>query len=102
MNYLSKFFPNISTITEPLRQLEAKGVEWHWGDNQQKAFDEVKTLITCHPVLQLYDVTKEVTLLCDASHAGVRAALLQEGHPVAFTSRALTSTEINYAQTEKA
>ena len=33
-------------------QLEVKGVEWHWDDNQQKAFDEVKTLITCHPVLQ--------------------------------------------------
>ena len=40
-----------------------------------------------------YDVTKEVTLQCDASQSGVGAALLQEGHPVAFTSRALTSTE---------
>jgi hypothetical protein len=30
VNYLSKFLPNISTITEPLRQLEAKYVEWHW------------------------------------------------------------------------
>ena len=101
VNYLSKFLPNISTITEPLRQLEAKGVKWHWDDNQQKAFDEVKTLITCHPVLQYYDVTKEVTLQCDASQSGVGAALLQEGHPVAFTSRALTSTERNYAQIEK-
>ena len=101
VNYLSKFLPNISTITELLRQLEAKAVEWRWDDNQQKAFDEVKTLITCHPVLQYYDVTKEVTLQCDASQSGVGAALLQEGHPVAFTSRALTSTERNYAQIEK-
>ncbi len=31
----------------------------------------------------------------------VGAALLQEGQPVAFTSRALTSTETNYAQIEK-
>ena len=101
VNYLSKFLPNLSTITEPLRQLEAKGVEWHWDDNQQKVFDEVKTLITCHPVLQYYDVTKEVTLQCDASQSGVGAALLQEVDPVAFTSRALTSTERNYAQIEK-
>ena len=93
VNYLSKFLPNLSTITEPLRQLEAKGVERHWDDNQQKAFDKEKTLITYHPVLQYYDVTKEVTLQCDASQSGVGAALLQEGHPVAFTSRALTSTE---------
>ena len=101
VNYLSKFLPNISTITEPLRQLEAKCVEWHWDDNQQKAFDEVKTLITCHPVLQCYDVTKEVTRQCDASQSGVGAALLQEGHLVAFTSRALTPNERNYAQIEK-
>ena len=101
VNYLSKFLPNHSTITEPLRQLEAKGVEWHWDDNQQKAFDEVKTLITCHPVLQYYDVTKKVTLQCDASQSGVGTALLQDGYPVAFTSRALTSTERNYAQIEK-
>ena len=78
-----------------------QGVEWHWDNNQQKAFDEVKILITCHPALQHYDVTKEVTLQCDASQSGVGAALLQEGHPVAFTSRALTSTERNYAQMEK-
>ena len=101
VNYLSKFLPNISAITEPLRQLEAKDVEWHWDENQQKAFDEVKTLITSHPVLQYYDVAKEVTLQCDALQSGIGAALLQEGHPVAFTSRALTATERNYAQIEK-
>ena len=56
VNYLSKFLPNISTITEPLRQLEAKDVEWHWDENQQKAFEEVKKLITSHPVLRYYDV----------------------------------------------
>ena len=76
VNYLSKFLPSISTIIEPLRQLETKGVGWHWSNNQQKAFDEVKTLITCYPVKQYYDVTKEVTLQCDASQSGVGAQLL--------------------------
>jgi hypothetical protein len=101
VNYLSKFLPNISTITEPLRQLQAKDVEWHWDENQQKAFEEIKKLITCHHVLRYYDVAKEVTFQCDASQSGVGAVLLQEGQPVAFTSRALTSTERNYAQIEK-
>ena len=101
VNYPSKFLPNISTITEPLRQLEAKDVEWHWDENHQKAFEEMKKLITCHPVLRYHDVAKEVTLQCDALQSGVGAALLQEGQPVAFTSRALTSTERNYAQMEK-
>jgi hypothetical protein len=61
----------------------------------------MKKLITCYPVLRYYDVAKEVTLQCDASQSRVGAALLQEGQPVAFTSRALTSTERNNAQMEK-
>ena len=101
VNYLCKFLSNISTMTAPLRQLEAHHIEWLLDENLQKTFDEVKTLITCHPVLQFYDVTKEVTLQCDASLSGVGAALLPEGHPVAFTSRPLTSTKRNYAQIRK-
>ena len=37
----------------------------------------------------------------DASNSGLGAALLQEGKPVAYASRSLTSTEKNYAITGK-
>lgn len=84
--------------SQPLRRLEDKDVEWYWDENHQKAFEEVKQLITSHPVLSYYDVTKEVTLQCDASQSGIGAALLQEGKLVAFTSRVLTPTERKYAQ----
>ena len=33
-SYLSKFLPNISSITEPMRSLEKKGQLWHWGQHQ--------------------------------------------------------------------
>ena len=52
-------------------------------------------------MLKFYDVTKEVTIECDASLTGLGASLLQEGQPVAFASRALTATEVRYAQIEK-
>ena len=93
--------PQLSTVTEPLRRLEDKDVEWHWNEANGGAFTEVKRLITNHPVLRYYDVSKEVSLQCDASQSGLGAALLQEGQPVAFTSRAFTVTEKNYAQIEK-
>ena len=101
-NYLSKFLPHLSTVTETLRRLEDKLVGWHWNEVHERAFTDVKQLITNHPVLRFYDMSKEVTLQCDASQSGLGVALLQEGQPVAFASRALTATEKNYAQIEKA
>ncbi|PFX13394.1 Uncharacterized protein K02A2.6 [Stylophora pistillata] len=53
------------------------------------------------PVLQYFDVSKNVTIQCDASQYGIGATLLQEGQPVHYANRALTSTEQNYAQIEK-
>ena len=50
-------------------------------------------MITREPVLRYFDPSREVTLRCDASESGLGAVILQEGQPVAFTSRALTSTK---------
>ena len=61
----------------------------------------MKQLITREPVLRYFDNTKEVTLQCDASESGLGAVIMQEGQPVAFSLRALTNTEKNYAQIEK-
>ena len=53
------------------------------------------------PVLRFYDSDKELSIQCDASQTGLGAALLQDGQPLAFVSRALTDTETRYAQLEK-
>ena len=50
--------------------------------------------------LRYFDVWKPVTIQVNASGKGLRAALLQEGCPVAFTSKALTPTEQRYANIE--
>jgi len=39
-------------------------------------------------------------LQCDALQAGLGAALIQNGHPVAYASRALTEAETRYTQME--
>lgn len=57
--------------------------------------------MTKAPVLAYYDVLKPLEIQCDASETGLGAALLQNGQPVSFASRALTPTEIRYAQMEK-
>ena len=61
----------------------------------------MKKLVVQHPVLKYYDVSEEVTLQCDASERGLGATLMQKGQPVAFASRALSTTEQRYARIEK-
>lgn len=101
VNYLSKFLPNLSDVCEPLRRLTDKDIEWAWLPQQDAALENIKHLVTHHPVLKYYDLKEEVTLQCDASETGLGAALLQNGQPVAFASRTLTQTEQRYAQIEK-
>ena len=101
VNYLARFLPRLSQVCEPLRRLLAKDVEWSWQTQQQAAFDQIKQLVAKHPVLSYYDVSKPVTVQCDASDVGLGAVLLQENIPVAYASRALSSAERRYAQIEK-
>jgi len=41
-NQLAKFLPDLAEITAPLRDLLRKEAEWHWGDEQQQAFNLTK------------------------------------------------------------
>ena len=101
VQYLSKFIPNMSTVDAPLRDVMKRNVDFYWNKQQQRSFDELKELCCSTPVLAYYDVTKDVTIQCDASSYGLGGVLLQDGRPIAYTSRALTPTEKRYAQLEK-
>ena len=105
-NQLAKFSPNLADKTKPLRELLSSKSQWCWDEPQQRAFAEVKKVISQSPVLALYDPSLETTVSADASSFGLGAVLLQkqaddERRPVAYASRAMTPTEQRYAQIEK-
>ena len=101
IQYLAKFLPNLSDITKPLRELTHKEVEWVWDQPQEDAFRKLQEAVMSTPVLRYYNLAEEVTIQCDASQTGLGAALMQNGQPVAYASRALTDAETRYAQIEK-
>jgi len=101
VQYLSKFLSKLADMSKPMRKLTEDDREWNWTKDCQRAFDEIKNLISNAPVLAYYDIKKEVTIQCDASQDGIGGVLLQGGKPVFFTSRAMTKTEERYAQIEK-
>ena len=101
MTYLSKFIPNMSQKSDPLRQLLQKDVEWSWGQAENEAFESLKTAISSTPVLKFKDPKEPVSLSVDASSKGLGAVILQNNQPVAYASKALTESQQNYAQIEK-
>ncbi|GJP80461.1 hypothetical protein CLOP_g10671, partial [Closterium sp. NIES-67] len=87
-NYFRRFLENYSTVVAPLTALTRKGTAWEWTRQCQEAFDKVKNKAD-----QCSDF--------DASTVGIGAVLLQEGRPVAFESRKLSSAEQRYTTSEQ-
>ena len=98
--YLSPFIPSLSTLTAPLRELLKKDTEFTWNNSYQDAFDTVKKMVCMDTTLRYFNAHKPVIIQVDTSQKGLGAALLQDGCPVAFTSKALTPTEQGYANIE--
>jgi len=101
VNYLQRFAPNLSSITAPLRDLLKEGIHFQWDAVHEQSFFAVKRIISEAPVLKFFDPNDNVEIQCDASDRGLGACLMQNGQPVAYASRSMTDTEVNYAQIEK-
>ena len=102
LNFLRGFIPNISEITEPLRALlNVEESDWVWGPEQNNAMKKIKDVLTSQPLLQYFDPLQETTVQVDSSKSGLGAVLMQNNHPIAYASRALTSAEQNWPQIDK-
>ena len=101
VTYLAKFIPNLSELDAPLRELLKNDVLFDWQPIHEEAFGKLKEQCCNYPVLKYYDVNKPVEIQCDASQHGLGAVLIQEGRPVAYSSRSLSEVEKRYAQIEK-
>ena len=101
VGYLAKFLPRLSEVSQPLRQLTKKGTEFLWDEIHDRAFSRIKEMVTAPPLLKYYEREKDLVIQCDTSEGDLGAALLQDGRPLAYASRALTAAERNYAQIEK-
>ena len=101
INYLGKFLPQLSDVSEPLRNLTKEQNQFIWSNVHQDAFNKLTQLISEPPLLRYYDLEEKVTIETDASDYGLGAVLLQAGRPVAFASRTMTETERRYSQIEK-
>ena len=100
-NFYRHFIPNFSKIARPHNDLLKTGVKWHWEEQQQKAFEEIKRLIMSKPVLHQPDQTKPFKVEVDASNCAMGTVLMQQDeknilHPIAFFSKSMNEAQHNY------
>ena len=101
VNYLDKFIQHKAELQGPISQLTQKDKSFVWDLQQQEAFDKIKSVIISAPALAYFDNNKETVLNVDASSTGLGGVLMQEGRPVAYGSRTLSSCEQRYANIER-
>ena len=100
ITYLTQFIPNLSEQTAPLRELDKDTATFVWNETYQQVYENVKSLVSEDITLAYYDRTKPVEVQCDYSQEGLGVALVQEGRPIHFASKALVGAEKNYAPIE--
>ena len=101
--YLSQYSPHLSQRTACLKELYKEDREWICSPEHEEAFAEIMKMITevPGPVLQYYDPFKPVRVQVDASESGLGAVVMQNGRPIAYALKSLTTTQQAYAHIEK-
>ena len=95
-------------LTKALRDLTKKNVRFHWGQEQEEAFQQIKNRLCSDDILVPYDTSLETRLYIDSSPIATQATVAQKHHlnngdvwcPINQTSRAWTPAKV-YGQIER-
>lgn len=105
LNYYGKFLPMLSSVLEPLYEVERNSAAFEWSRNCESAFCEGKQMLLKSGTLVHYDLSKPRIVSSDASPYGVGAVLSHlvnnVERPVMFVSSTLSKSEQNYSQLHK-
>ncbi len=104
-NFYRKFVPNFSKIVAPLNQLLRKGEKFHWNDDHDAAFKQLKEALLSPELLTYPDPEKDFILRTDASKQAVGYVLSQlnkEGDEkvIAFGGHSIRKEQKNYSATK--
>ena len=105
--FSARFMKDVCTVADPLWNLLKDGVQWEWTEIHQRAFEELKSLISTK-CMAYFNLQWATELVVDASPVGLGAVLCQfnpedskERSIVCFASRSLSEVQRRYSQAEK-
>ena len=90
--FYRRFIPGFNGVAAPITGLIGPE-KFAWTKAADKAFEEIKRLMTAAPVLRLPDFAKVFEVACDASTVGIGSVLSQDGHPVEYFSQKLNEVQ---------
>ena len=104
--YYREFIKGYADLTAPLQHLKKQNVDFEWGEEQQKAFEDVKTALTNPPVLAMPTQDGAYVLDTDASDVAIAGILHQWQYSeevkknvlkvIGYASRSLTDAQTRY------
>ena len=97
--FCGKFIPNFATISSTLWDLTKNGAKWKWGNQEEKAFSQVKERLIQAPIMAYYRPSSKTKITTDASPVGVGAVLEQEQEDGSY--RPIYYVERRYSQFER-
>ena len=104
VNFLSSFLPNLQRLLIPIYDLQKKAKKFKWMDEAKKAFNRIKKLLVCLPVLKAPTPDSLFQLKSDTSREGVGGTLLQkqgdEWVVIGYHSKRLPKSAKNFGITE--
>ena len=104
VNFYRPMFQKRAHILAPLTGLtkvKPQAFKSLWKEEQEKAFKEVKSVISRDVLLRYPDLNAPFVIETDASDYQLGAVIKQRGQPIAFYSRKLTKAQRRYSTIEK-
>jgi hypothetical protein len=94
--YYRRSILDFSNIVKPITRLLKNDTKFDWSSKCNKAFEQLKVLLTTALVLAQPDIEKPFDVYCDAPGSGLGCVLMQEGKVIAYASRQLHRHEEHY------
>lgn len=104
--YFKRFIKGYAQLTTLMEKLLKKDIKFIWTEECQCSLDILKEKMVTAPILVFPDWSKEFHVHVDASSIALGALLAEQGegeidHPITFSSKKLSTMEINYTTTER-
>ena len=104
VNFLLSFLPNLCRLLIPIYDLQKKAKKFKWTEEAERAFNDIKKLLTNPPVLKAPTPHGLFQLESDTSREGVGGTLLQmQGDKwvvIGYHSKRLPKSAKNFGITE--